>query len=98
MRNTLVFSAPSIWEVSIKSARGRDAFQVAAAVLRRGSLGAGCQELEISSAHEVAVDELPTLHRDPFDRMLVVHSRVEGLALLTRDKQVAAYEAASLFD
>lgn len=96
MRNTLVFSAPSIWEGSIKSARGRDAFQVAAAV--RGSLGAGCQELEISSAHEVAVDELPTLHRDPFDRMLVVHSRVEGLALLTRDKQVAAYEAASLFD
>jgi PIN domain nuclease of toxin-antitoxin system len=97
--NTLVFSAASIWEVSIKSALGSDAFHVSSAVLRRGLLEAGYQELEISSAYAVAVGELPPLHRDPFDRMLVAQSRVEGLTLLTRDKQVAAYGApVSLFE
>ena len=41
--------------------------------------------------HAIAVNELPPLHKDPFDRILVAQARVEGLLLLTVDKAVAKY-------
>jgi PIN domain nuclease of toxin-antitoxin system len=47
--------------------------------------------LPIISEHTVAVNDLSTLHRDPFDRILVAQARVEGLTLLTADKAVAKY-------
>jgi len=89
--NELVFSAASMWEIAIKTARGRPSFDVAPSVLRRGLIEAGYVELDITSAHAVAVGELPPLHRDPFDRMLVAQARVEGFTLLTSDERVAEY-------
>jgi PIN domain nuclease of toxin-antitoxin system len=47
--------------------------------------------LPITSEHTIAVNELPPLHKDPFDRILVAQARVEGLLLLTVDKTVAKY-------
>ena len=44
-------------------------------------------------AHAVALDSLPPIHKDPFDRMLIVQSRVEGITLLTADPLVARYPA-----
>lgn len=52
---------------------------------------AGYFEVDITSAHAVAVGELPPIHGDPFDRMLVAQARVEGFTLLTSDKRVAEY-------
>lgn len=92
--SSLIFSAASIWEVAIKANLGRQSFQVHPGLLRRGLLEAGYRELEMTSNHAVAAGELPALHRDPFDRMLVAQSRVEGLTLLTRDAKVAAYGGA----
>lgn len=91
--NTLVFSAVSILEVSIKSALGKQSFRVDPALLRRGLLESGYRELSITSIHALAVAELPRLHRDPFDRMLIAQARAEGFTLLTRDERVAAYGA-----
>jgi PIN domain nuclease of toxin-antitoxin system len=92
-RNELVFSPASLWEVAIKSGLGREDFQVDARLLRRGLLDNGYQELPISSEHAVAIDGLPPLHRDPFDRLLVAQSMVEGILLLTADEQVSQYPA-----
>ena len=50
----------------------------------------------ISSDHAAAVETLEPLHRDPFDRMLIVQARHEGLRLLTADDQVLAYESPSV--
>ena len=41
------------------------------------------------SQHAVCVDSLPALHKDPFDRMLVAQSLVEGVVLLTSGRMVA---------
>jgi PIN domain nuclease of toxin-antitoxin system len=90
-RNELVFSAASLWEVSIKSGLARDDFHVDARLLRRGLRDNGYRELPISSEHAVAIDSLPPIHRDPFDRMLVAQSMVEGILLLTADPLVAQY-------
>ncbi len=90
-QNELVFSAASLWEISIKRSLGRADFQVDARLLRRGLLENGYSELEIRGDHAVAVDGLPSIHKDPFDRILVAQSMVEGILLLTGDPQVARY-------
>lgn len=54
-------------------------------------LVSGYRELAVTSEHTVAVNDLPHLHKDPFDRLLVAQARVEGVMLLTVDKAVAKY-------
>ena len=64
-----------------------------ARLLRRGLLDNGYAELPITSEHAVAIDGLPPIHKDPFDRLLVAQSLVEGITLLTADPLVAKYPA-----
>ena len=89
--NELMFSAASVWEVAIKLTLGRADFQVDTRLFRRGLLDNGYVELPIFSAHAVAVESLPPIHKDPFDRLLVAQSLVEGIVLLTSDATVAQY-------
>jgi len=96
MGNQLFFSAASIWEVAIKTARGLADFQVNAARLRMGLLQNGYAEIPVTGAHAVAVAGLPMLHKDPFDRLLVAQAGAEGLMLLTSDKILAAYPGSIL--
>ncbi len=91
MDNQLMFSAASLWEVAIKSGLGRKDFQADVRVLRRGLLDNSYSELPIGSDHVVAVESLPPIHKDPFDRILVAQATVEGITLLTCDPVVARY-------
>jgi len=90
-RNEPLFSAASLWEIVIKQSLGREDFQADARVLRRGLLDNGYAELTITSEHAVAIAGLPSIHKDPFDRLLVAQSMVEGIVLLTADSLVARY-------
>lgn len=90
-QNELFFSAASIWEITIKNGLGRADFQVDVSVLRRSLLDNGYAELMINSEHAVYVKSLPPIHKDPFDRMLIAQSSVEGITLLTSDATVAEY-------
>ena len=89
--NELLFSAASIWEVAIKRFLGRTDFQADPRLLRRGLLDNGYGELPILSDHVVALDSLPPVHKDPFDRLLVAQATVEGITLLTADLVVGQY-------
>lgn len=89
--NELFFSAASLWEIAIKRGLGRDDFQVDTRSLRRALLDNGYHELPITSAHAVAIDVLPSLHKDPFDRLLLAQAMVEGITLLSADAVVAQY-------
>jgi len=53
--------------------------------------GAGIQPLPVTSAHAVKLRDLPSLHRDPFDRMLVAQAMSEPLHLLTHDAALRPY-------
>lgn len=90
-QNSLQFSAASLWEVAIKHGLGRSDFKVDPRLLRRGLIDNGYDELPVTSAHAVAVDSLPPIHKDPFDRILVAQAMVEGIVLLTADAVVAQY-------
>jgi PIN domain nuclease of toxin-antitoxin system len=91
--NELIFSAASLWEVAIKRGLGRADFTVDPRLLRRGLIDNGYGELPITAEHAVSVDGLPPIHKDPFDRILIAQSIVEGITLLTVDVQVARYPA-----
>ena len=87
----LIFSAASIWEVVIKNGLGRADFSVDPHLLRRGLLENGYTELAVAGVHVLAVDLLPSIHKDPFDRILVAQARIEGITLLTADEIVGRY-------
>ena len=89
--NRLIFSAASLWEISIKRSLKRADFNVDPRRLWRMLQASGYQELNVTAEHTIAVNDLPPLHKDPFDRILVAQARVEGLLLLTSDKIVAKY-------
>jgi PIN domain nuclease of toxin-antitoxin system len=91
--NELLFSAASLWEIAIKASRQRADFLVDVRLLRRALLDNGYRERAITGEHAVAVGGLPPIHKDPFDRMLVAQSVVEGVTLLTADPLVAQYPA-----
>lgn len=82
-------SAASIWEVSIKASLGK--IHADASLLLAEIEPAGFTLLPISGDHAVAVGLLPSIHRDPFDRMLVAQARTEPLILLTNDAALARY-------
>jgi PIN domain nuclease of toxin-antitoxin system len=90
-KNELFFSAASLWEIAIKSGLNRRDFQVDARLLRRGLIDNGYHELPIVSEHVVAIDALPPIHKDPFDRLLIAQATVEGIMLLTDDDIVTKY-------
>jgi PIN domain nuclease of toxin-antitoxin system len=86
-------SAASVWEATIKHARGKLPLPVAITELVVASArDAGMTRLAIDDRHALAVADLPALHRDPFDRLLIAQALVEGLTLVTADEQVRAYD------
>ena len=89
--NHLLFSIASMLEVAIKSGLGRADFRADARLLRRGLIDNGYDELSITGEHAIAIAALPPIHKDPFDRLLVAQSAVEGVLLLTTDPVVAQY-------
>lgn len=52
--------------------------------------------LPLERSHIAAYRELPLLHRDPFDRMLIAQAKVENLILVTRDRRFADYDVTVL--
>ena len=90
-QNELLFSAASIWEIVIKHSLGRDDFKANASRVRRGLLDNGYTELPITSHHALAVESLPPIHKDPFDRILIAQAITEGILLLTVDSMLTHY-------
>lgn len=88
--NEVFVSAASIWEISIKRALGK---LKAPGHLNETVDERGFQKLPITLAHAELAGQLPTHHRDPFDRMLVAQALIEGLTVLTRDSRIALYKA-----
>jgi PIN domain nuclease of toxin-antitoxin system len=91
--NRLQFSAASLWEIAIKAGLGRSDFTVDPRRLRQGLIDNDYEELPLTGAHALALADLPALHKDPFDRILIAQAKVEGLTLLTADATLARYGA-----
>ncbi len=82
-------SAASIWEVAIKHKLGK--LPISPRDLVRAAREAGMCPLVVTHDHGTATAELPPVHNDPFDRLLVAQARVERLRLVTGDATLAGY-------
>ena len=89
--NQRFFSVVSIWEIAIKQSLNRSDFIVDPLRLRQGLIENGYTEIAIEGSHALATLDLPLLHKDPFDRLLIAQATVEGLTLATADSTVARY-------
>ena len=89
-------SAASTWEIAIKAALGRLRLPIAS--LPRALADAAFEELPVRIAHGLAMAQLPLIHRDPFDRLLVAQARHERLTLVTCDAAVRRYPIDTLWD
>jgi PIN domain nuclease of toxin-antitoxin system len=89
--NALYFSSASIWEIVIKKNLGRDDFKVDPEALYYGLLSNQYQELPVTSRYALMLKDLPAIHKDPFDRMLVAQAKSEGIVLVTSDSLLREY-------
>lgn len=95
----LFLSTASIWELSIKVGLGKIALPLPLAeYVSTRLVRTLTDELPITTAHAVAVADLPRHHGDPFDRMLVAQARAEGLTIVSADPALRAYDVQVLWD
>ena len=91
--NALYFSPVSLWEVSIKHEKHPKQMAITSERVWEIAIKMGFIELPVRSRHGVNIANLPDIHNDPFDRMLITQARSDGLYLLSHDDKVIAYGA-----
>jgi PIN domain nuclease of toxin-antitoxin system len=85
---TLFVSVASIWELTLKRSVGKlDFSKPFSALIEEYSMDV----LPVRLEHVAETEQLPRLHKDPFDHLLVAQAIVEGLVLVTHDDVVARY-------
>lgn len=89
--NRVFFSIASMWEISIKHALKPDRMPLSGTEFLHYCEQAGYERLSIHERHVLALESLPPLHADPFDRILVAQAQADGLLLVTHDAVLAAY-------
>jgi PIN domain nuclease of toxin-antitoxin system len=86
--NDIFISAVTAWELGIKQSKGK--LKLARSVSEQKAMF-GFIELPITMVHAERAAGLTMLHGDPFDRMLVAQAIVEGMVLVTADRQLGGY-------
>lgn len=87
-------SVIAYWEVVIKAAKGRLELGDPRLWWQRAVLNLRAGVLPLMPEHIHQLSQLPRLHQDPFDRVLVAQAMCERLTLLSPDRAVAAYGSA----
>lgn len=96
-RNELLFSAVGSWEIAIKHALGRLPLPESPERYVPSRIRAiGATGLAVEHSHALAVASLPSLHRDPFDRLLVAQAKLLDAPILTADPVLAGYPVQTL--
>jgi PIN domain nuclease of toxin-antitoxin system len=89
----LFLSAANAWEIAIKFAAGKLRLpEPPAAFIAQRMAEDRVAALPILHAHALRAGELPPHHHDPFDRLLIAQAQIEGLMLLTADRELARYD------
>jgi PIN domain nuclease of toxin-antitoxin system len=91
--NEVFISVVSAWEIEIKRAKGRLPIPVP---LQDALAEQRFKTLPVTLRDVLGVESLPRRHRDPFDRMLIAQAQLEGMTLVTSDREVRHYPVATL--
>lgn len=95
VRNSILFSAASAWEIAIKYRLGKLPLpEPPASYVPDRMRRSGTSPLPVDHAHTLRTAELPDHHRDPFDRVLVAQAQLLDLTIITANEQLSAYDVA----
>lgn len=94
--NDVAVSAVSIWEITIKAMKGL--IQIDLRELRMAMDQVNFTELPLRFAHAMTLRDLPQLHRDPFDRILIAQALADRRRLVTKDEEILRYKGFREFD
>lgn len=86
-----LFSSLAVAEIAIKHAQGRKDFPFQSAQVRAALLASAFEELPLTGRHATRLADLPPIHKDPFDRLMVAQALAEGIAFVTADAVLAQY-------
>ena len=90
--NTVFLSVASLWELQIKISLGRFKFaDPLETVVHEQITTNGILLLPVAFPHVLALDNLPSHHKDPFDRLLIAQAIAENLTLASADRKFSAY-------
>src|SRR5262249_36298798 len=89
--NEWQLSAASVWEIAIKAGLGRLTLPMSVADYLGEKARDGLEVLPVDWRHAAAVERMPPLHRDPFDRLLVAQAQLEGLRIVSADPVFRKY-------
>ena len=92
-RNLVFVSAATTWEASIKKALGKLKVPKDLDIIIKDER---FLHLPISLYHGQIAGQLPSIHRDPFDRMLVAQAQAEDMVLVTGDKNIMKYDVRTM--
>ena len=96
--NELKVSVVSLWEIELKVQAGKLKFPAGPDFLKDNIRKLGIQNfLPLIAAHVQQLSSLPSVHKDPFDRILVSQAIVEGLTLVSKDENKSKYPAKILW-
>ena len=96
--NELYFSAAGCWEIAIKARLGKISLPDKPEVFISDQLALNSiRSLPIQSSHALHVFNLPDLHRDPFDRMLVAQAQMEDMPIISSDALIALYQVKTIW-
>ncbi len=95
--NNLYLSAVSVWEINVKNLAGKlplpEPLEI---MIARSKEEHNLSELPFDSSDALQLSNLPDLHRDPFDRMLICQAIRHEMTLVTADEMILAYPLPTL--
>jgi len=90
-QNRILLSAASVWELIVKAQLGKLTLRAPIEHILDDQRQNGIEGLPIDFDHVMAIQRLPALHRDPFDRLLVAQALHVGAVLISSDAQLRSY-------
>lgn len=97
-RNEVFLSAASVWEIVIKTAKGRLILPEPPGIYIASRMNLyRFQPLPVQISHAAQVYELPPHHNDPFDRLLIAQSKLEAIPLVSGDEDILQYDLEAIW-
>ena len=95
--DTVYVSIASLWEIAIKQSLGKLDIDLSIEDLAKECDKVGISIMPIEARHLDKIKELPQIHGDPFDRLIIAQAVTEGMGLVTKDEKIVQYNVTTIW-
>jgi PIN domain nuclease of toxin-antitoxin system len=91
-KNIVSISSASLWEITIKASLGKLDLKLSLGELFSLISTRDFQIIQVENEHLLVLSQLPFVHKDPFDRLLIATSKAENVTIITVDENIQKYD------